>query len=116
MSESWFDVAVEVVCNNETVHPAAEHVAWIFPDAPRGVNAGALLVGNERLPNLKAALLRQASGEHVRDWYSFVCPICGTRGATPQARAEVLRPIMARFAALGVSRLDINSLESYISG
>lgn len=108
--------SLEVVCNNETVHEAGEHVAWLFPDSPLGVNLpGAWLVGNEPLPTLKDALLRRRSGDPVRQWYRFVCPVCGERGATPEARAEVLSPIVERAAALGVSRLDIYSLERYIS-
>lgn len=115
MTDAMFERSVEVVCNNSTVHAAGEHVAWLFPDAPGGVNAGALLVGNEPVPTMKDALLRQAAGETVRSWYRFACPVCGERGATPQARAEVLRHVSERLASLGVSRLDIYSLERYIS-
>ena len=115
MNDAWFERFLEVVCNNETVHEPGEHVGWLFPDAPAGVNMDALLIGNEPLATLKDALLRNAGGESVRGWYRFACPICGERGATPEARAEVLAPILDRAAALGVSRLDIYSLERYIS-
>ena len=112
----WFTRSVEVVCSNDA-HAPGVHVAWLYPDAPTGTNGvSALLVGNEPLPTVRAALVRQRSGETVRGWHRFVCPVCGERGATPEARAEVLAPIISRAAGLGVSRLDIYSLERYISG
>ena len=116
MSLSWFERAVEVVCNNETAHAPGVHVAWLFPDAPAGVNVDALLVGDDPVPTLAAAVLRERAGEAVRAKFRFVCPTCGERGATPEARAEVLRPILERAAALGVPRVDIYSLERYCSG
>lgn len=115
MTEGWFERTVEVVCNNETVHERGQHVAWLFPDAPAFVNTDALLVGNDPLSTVRAGLERQAMGSHVRGWFRFECPVCGTRGATPEARAQVLRPVIDRAATLGVSSLDIYSLERYLS-
>lgn len=115
MTADWDRRAVEVVCNNSG-HAPGVHVAWLFPDAPGVFNCDALLANDEPLDTVKIALLRQAHGDRVRGKYRFICPVCGERGATPEARAEVLTRIIGRLAALGVSRLDVYSLERYCSG
>lgn len=106
--------AVEVVCNSPA-HAPGVHVGWLFAGVP-WANVGALLVDDDPVPTLAAALLRQRSGERVRGRYRLACPVCGDRGPTPEARAEVLHPIVCRAAALGVSKLDLYSLERYCSG
>ncbi len=115
MSAAWFRRSLEVVCHGDVHQGEVAHVAWLFPDAPASTNADALLIDDAPAATLKDALLAQATGSPARPRFRIVCPVCGERGTVVEARATTLIPMARRAVDAGASRVDIYSLQRYIS-
>ncbi|CAL8980352.1 hypothetical protein PROP_03135 [Propionicimonas sp. T2.31MG-18] len=108
-SESFvrlFDDALAIVCANESHAPDVVLVGTIYPSAPSMIGS-TTLIGNTPAATLREAL--KAPGR-TRARYRLECPRCGL---TVEFRQEKM-PIVQRIVDLGVSRLDISSLEGYI--
>lgn len=105
-----------VTCSSAGHPDRTVDVATLWPEAPIPWGA-ATLEGNT--PSGATLLDLMRNGDRLtalRYRYRLVCPVCRERGPSPELRAERHVPLLVKLLDLGVSHVDLSSLERYVSG